>query len=900
MTIRNFEALFRPKSVALVGASSRPSAVGSLIARNLHADGFAGPIWLVNNNGQPSAGRPTLKAIGDLPAAPNLAILCVPVDQIAPSIAALARLGTRAAVVITAGLDVAQRGTLLETARPTTMRIVGPNCLGIMVPPLGLNATFAHRAALKGGLGFVSQSGAVITAAVDWACARDIGFSHVVSLGEMSDVDFGDMLDWLALDGATSAILLHVESITSARKFMSAARAAARSKPVIVLKAGRSEAAARAAHVHVGALAGADAVYDAAFRRAGTLRVEDLDGLFEATASLASSRPLFGERLAILTNGGGLGVLAADALIETKGRLAELAPQTLASLEVRMPPTWSRGNPVDILGDAPAERYEHALETLLADRGVDAVLVLNCPTAVTPGEESARAVVAAASRSRKPVLTSWVGAEAQVEAHKALRAASLPTYETPRQAVRGFMDLVTWRRNRVALMETPPSQPEAFAIDTAAARAVIASVRAQGRDVLSEAEAKEVLDACAIPVVETIAARSAEEAVGAAVRIGAPVALKIQSPDIVHKSDVGGVMLDLRDEDQVFRAAADMLARVGRLRPDARIEGFSVQRMVERREAWELIVGLAEDPTFGPVVVFGHGGTAVERLADRSLGLPPLNMKLARDMIEDTRVWRLLQGYGQQPAAAIDAIALSLIKVAQIAAELPEIAELEINPLLADRQRVVALDARIRLRADDEPARALAIRPYPRELERTEGLRDGRAFLLRPIRPEDEDALRAFGAKLDREDVRMRFFAPLATLTHEMAARLTQIDYDRQMAFIAVGGNGGIWGVVRLSSDPDNVGAEFAIIVRSDLKGSGLGRLLMLRIIDYARQRGLAELEGLVLRENSTMLDFSRGLGFRITGSGDPTVVRVVLDLKASVPGGEPAIDGEDNAAGVG
>ena len=358
-------------------------------------------------------------------------------------------------------------------------------------------------------------------------------------------------------------------------------------------------------------------------------------------------------------------------------------------------------------------------------------------------------------------------------------------------------------------------------------------------------------------------------------------------------------MLDLRDEDQVFRAAADMLARVDRLRPDARIEGFSVQRMVERREAWELIVALAEDPTFGPVVVFGHGGTAVERLADRSLGLPPLNMKLAHDMIEDTRVWRLLQGYSQQPAAAIDAIALTLIKVAQIAAELPEIAELEINPLLADQQRVVALD-RIRLHAVDAPARALAIRPYPRELERAESLRDGRAFLLRPIRPEDEDALRAFGAKLAREDVRMRFFAPLATLTHEMAARLTQIDYDRQMAFTAVGGDGEIWGVVRLSSDPDNVGAEFAIIVRSDLKGSGLGRLLMLRIIEYARQRGLTELEGLVLRENSTMLDFSRRLGFRITGSGDPTVVRVVLDLKDSVPGGQPAIDGEDDAAGIG
>lgn len=901
MTIRNFEALFRPKSIALVGASSRPNAVGALIARNLHAGGFAGPIWLVNRNGQSSDGHPTLRSIDELPAAPDLAILCLPTGQVAASITALGARGTRAAIVITAGLDDAARGAALNAARPTTLRVIGPNCLGIMVPALGINATFAHRAALSGGLGFISQSGAVITAAIDWASARNIGFSHVVSLGEMSDVDFGDMLDWLALDAATTAILLHVESITSARKFMSAARAAARSKPVIVLKAGRSEAAARAAHAHVGALAGADAVYDAAFRRAGMLRVEDLDGLFEATASLASSRPLFGDRLAILTNGGGLGVLAADALIETKGRLAEFKPETLAGLDVRLPPTWSRGNPVDILGDAPAERYEHALDLLLADPGVDAALVLNCPTAVTPGEDSARAVAEAASRARKPVLTSWVGADAQVEARRALLAAGLPTYDTPRQAVRGFMDLVTWRRNRVALMETPPSQPEEFSLDVAAARAVIASARANGRDVLSEAEAKEVLDACAIAVVDTIVARSPEEAVGAAVRIGAPVALKILSPDIARKSDVGGVALDLHNEDQVFRAASDMLARVARLRPEARIEGLSVQRMVERREAWELIVGLTEDRTFGPVILFGHGGTAVERLADHALGLPPLNMKLARDMIEDTRVWRLLQGYGQRPAAAIDAIALTLIKVAQIAADLPEIAELAINPLLADSRGVVALDARIRLHAEGAPARALAIRPYPRGLERQETLRDGRAFTLRPIRPEDEDALRAMGRRLDREDIRMRFFAPLATLTHELAARLTQIDYDRQMAFVALGDESEIWGVVRLAADPDNISAEFAIIVRSDLKGSGLGRLLMARIIAYARQRGLARLEGLVLRENDTMLDFSRRLGFAVSGiSDDPTVVRVVMDLHDSVPRGEPAIDGEDDTAGIG
>ncbi len=891
MTIRNLDALFKPSSIALIGASGRAGSVGALIARNLGRGGFKGTLDLVNPKGTVCDGRPTLRDIASLPRTPDLAIVCVPVEAVTPTIAQLAARGTRAAVVITAGFgeggDAAgatRRLAMLRAAKTNMLRVVGPNCLGIMVPPLGIDATFAHRLAPAGDIGFVSQSGAVIAAAIDWAATHGVGFSNVVSLGDMADVDFGDMLDWLALDERTRAIVLHVESITSPRKFMSAARAAARSKPVIVLKAGRSEAAARAAHSHTGALAVADAVYDAAFRRAGMLRIEDLDGLFDAAATLKIARTLRGERLAIMTNGGGLGVLATDALMLFDGRLATLSPDTLARLDIGLPATWSHGNPVDILGDAPPPRYEAALDALLADPGVDAALVISCPTAVTSGEAAADAVVASARRSAKPVLAAWAGGEAQAEGHRRLVAAGLPTYDTPRRAVRGFMDLVQWRRNREALMQTPPALPADFRIDREAARAAIAAARAAGRLDLTEPEAKAVLRACAIDTVDTRSARTPEDAASIATQIGGPVALKILSPDISHKSDVGGVALDLTGADAVLLAARAMHERVARAKPDARLEGFSAQPMAPRLESRELILGLAEDRTFGPIVLFGHGGTAVEVIADRAIGLPPLNLVLARELMGRTRVWRLLQAWRDHAAVDLDALALTLVKVAQIAVDLPEIAELDINPLLAHPGGVLALDARIRLRPGGAVAPGLAVTPYPQHLESETALPDGRLVRLRPIRPEDEPDLIRMVARMDREDVRLRFFAPLNVLSHDFAARLTQIDYDRQMALIAAGanadGSSDPWGVVRLASDPDGARAEFAVAVRSDMKGAGLGTLLMKRIIAYARDRGLRRVEGLVLRENAPMLTLAKRLGFVVQPrSGEPSAVLVALEL---------------------
>ncbi len=892
MSIANLQSFFAPQSVALVGASRQQNSVGAVLARNLTSGGFTGPVWPVNPRASEIAGLKAYADISALPAAPELAVIATPPKTIPDIVKALARRGTKACVVITAGFaqgrdEAGARRTqaMLEAARPTRMRLIGPNCLGIQVPAVGLNASFAHVHAQPGSLAFVTQSGAIITAVLDWAAERKIGFSQVVSLGDMSDVDFGDMLDWLALDSGTSAILLYIEAIRHPRKFMSAARAAARSKPVIVVKGGRSAAAQRAALSHTGALAGSDAVYDAAFRRAGMLRVQDIDELFEAVATLASGQRILGERLVILGNGGGLGVLATDALVELGGTLATLAPDTVERLDLVLPASWPRTNPIDIVGDAPAERYGAALDALLGDPGIDAVLAINAPSAVASSTDAARIVAERAKKAPWPVLTSWVGARAAGPARQVFIAAGLPTFETPRQAVHGFLHLVNYQRNREALMETPVSAPEEIAVDVAAARRAMAPVLAQGGGLLSEPQAKSVLAACGIPVNRTLLVRDAAEAAAAARSLGDRVALKIVSRDIAHKSDVGGAILNLQ-QDEVGAAAAAMLDRVRARQPGARIEGFSVQAMVRREGAHELILGMNVDPTFGPVLLFGYGGIAVDRIQDAAIGLPPLNMALAQDMMRRTRVHRLLEAYRDRPPAALDAIALTLMKLSQAVIELPEIVELDINLLLADDRGVIALDARARVTPTQLSGEArLAIRPYPRQLEHIARLRDGRQVFLRPVRPEDEPLIHAYFAMLDREDVRMRFFAPMGRLPHNLAARLTQIDYDRQMAFVAFGkdaeGRDDGWGVVRISADPDNRRAEYAVTVRSDLKGTGLGYVLMQTIIDYARKRGIGEIFGVVLRENERMLAICRELGFALRGvPEDPSLVEVVLALQ--------------------
>jgi acetyltransferase len=890
MSVRNLDKLFNPRSVALIDANPKPGSMGALVSRNLRRSQFSGELMVVSSGHQALDGLPIHPDVASLPHGPDLAVLDTPPEMTPSLIAELGDRGTRAAVVIAPGFgELGEQGltlqqVMLDAAKPHLLRIVGPNCIGIMVPRLRLDASCSHLAAPAGGIAFLSQSGAMITAMLDWAVPRGIGFSHVVSLGDMADVDFGDMLDYLAADSSTRAILLYAEGITRGRKFMSAARAASRIKPVLVLKAGRSHAGARAAVSHTGVLAGAEAGYDAAFRRAGMVRVGTMAELFYAAETLAATREQVGDRLAILTNSGGAGVLATDALIAAGGRLAELSPATIADLDRALPATWSHDNPVDIVGDASGTIYADALATLIRDPGVDAILALNCPTAPEHPEAAARAVIdtvraaePGALRDRN-VITAWLGEHSVGAARHLFTEAVIATYETPDSAIGAFMHRVRLRRNRELLMETPPARPDAFEPDREAARRAIAAALTAGESWLGPTETRAVLASYGISLVESHSASNTEEAAAVSASIGFPVALKIRSPDITHKSDVGGVALNLRDADQVRRQAEAMIERVEGTHPQARLDGFLVQPMVSRPGAVELLVGLIDDPVFGPLVAFGHGGTAVEVLGDSSLELPPLNGLLAHRLMARTRVWQLLQGYRGRPAAKIDAIAEVLIRLGQLAADHAEIRELDINPLLADENGIVALDARLRVAPTQSPGGArLVIAPYPAHLATEARLRDGTALRVRPVRPEDEPLLLDLAAHMSPEDLRLRFFTPVHGLTHAVAARLSQLDYDREMALLVEHDNAAL-GVVHFFADPDNRHAEYAIAVRSDWKGRGVGYLLMQRLIAIARERGIGELFGEVLRENQPMLRMCRELGF--TTAPDPRDAEVMLVRK--------------------
>lgn len=867
MSIRHLDTLFSPASVAVFGASLRPASVGGTVWRNLRNSGYTGRLYPVNPRHQDLDGVPAFAGVADLPEAPDLAILCTPAASIVPLITELGARGTRAAIVVTAGLDKAQKQAMLDAARVHTLRILGPNCIGMLVPHIGLNASFAHIGAKPGELAFVSQSGALVTAMLDWADARGIGFSHFVSLGERADVDFGDMLDFLGSDARTRAILLYIESIEEARKFMSAARAAARNKPVIVVKAGRSAAGQQAAASHTGALAGSDAVFDAAIARAGMLRVGTLQDLFLAAETLARFRDGPSEQLVVLTNGGGAGVMAADAAAAEGVPLATLGAATLERLNAVLPGNWSHANPVDIIGDAPAPRYVDAIEALSQERE-SAILFIHAPTAIVPSADIAQALLPRVTQAPRRLLGCWLGDTAVADARRRFRDAGVPDFDTPEQAVRAFGFLRTYRLHQDELLQTPPAHGGAPEADLPRIRRIIEKALGQGRELLTEPEAKELLDAAGLPVVPTVTVgRDVTEAEAAAESLGYPVVVKILSEDISHKSDVGGVRLNIGSRAELQQTCLAMLDRVRELRPDARVQGFTVQPMVRKKHAHELIVGASVDPVFGPVILFGAGGTAVEVLADRALSLPPLNRPLALAQIARTRIARLLKGYRDEPAADIDGVADALVAVSRLLAQVPEIAELDINPLLTNHEGAVALDARVRVSAS-QPAGAarFAIQPYPEHLIETWDWL-GQVLTLRPIRPEDELQHRAFLERLDPEDIRLRVFYSRRSIEHSELARLTQIDYTREMAFIATRPTDSdgeeTLGAVRATVDPDNDTAEFGVIVRSDLKGSGLGHRLMSKMIAHLRERGTRRLVGTVLRVNTGMLELAHALGFQ-------------------------------------
>ncbi|MBS0251740.1 MAG: bifunctional acetate--CoA ligase family protein/GNAT family N-acetyltransferase [Proteobacteria bacterium] len=893
MTVRNLNYLFAPRSVALIGASKRPGSVGETVLKNLLEGGFKGPIDLVNPKYRDIDGRRCYATVAELPVAPDLAVLATPPATITSLIEDLSAKGTRAAIVLAAGLGE-QKKTMIAAAQPDCLRILGPNCIGLMVPNIGLNASFAHRSALAGDLAFISQSGALVTAVIDWAAGRGIGFSHVVSLGEMADVDLGDMLDYLATDAHTRAILLYVEAVTHAPKFISAARRAARMKPVVVVKTGRHAAGAHAALSHTGALAGSDAAYNAAFRRCGLLRVQTLDDLFAAAETLSRVPRLGGERLAILTNGGGAGVLAADELQDWKGTLAALGPATIEALNRVLPPTWSHGNPVDIIGDAGTKRYADALEALVHDRDSDAILVLHCPTATVSATAAAQAVVdTVAANSElvadKPVMTCWLGDGAVREGRALFKANKIPTFDSTSAAITGFMQLVDHARSQTELMRTPQVAEGEHNYDSGAVRQEIKKILDSGRGVASALETKTILAAYGIPTDKAILARDPSEVRSIAAAIlkrNDACVIKIASPDISHKSDVGGVHLNLESEAAAEQAAIDMLANIKAKLPNAHIEGFTVEPMVKRPDALETIVGMSVDQTFGPMLLFGAGGVAVEVLRDSALALPPLDTLLARQMICETRISRLLKGYRDHAPANIDAIADTLVRISDLIIHHPEIRELDINPLLVDKDGVIAIDARMKLANEEaNPRLPLAIRPYPAHLEREISLDPVGDVLVRPVRPEDEPAFAKFFSQISEEDVRLRFFTGRKTFPHTFLASLTQIDYAREMAFVAIKtSTKELIGGSRLVLEPDLTRGEFGILVRSDLHGRGLGWQLMSSLLNYAEHEGVEQIYGLVSVGNTHMLDMATDLGFETrTYKGDPSVREVVWRPAASV-----------------
>ncbi|HET7764232.1 MAG TPA: bifunctional acetate--CoA ligase family protein/GNAT family N-acetyltransferase [Burkholderiales bacterium] len=884
--------LFEPRSVAIVGASETPGKVGTVLLSNMLAAGYRGPLFAVNPKYSAVGGVPCYASVGKIPADVDLAVIATPARTVPQVIEECGKAGVRSAVVITAGFsEVGAAGAkleraLLENARRGGVRLVGPNCLGIARPALGLNATFARGAALPGSLGLVSQSGAVCAAMLDWATPNKVGFSSIVSLGGSSDIDFGEIIDYLANDQATEHILLYIEGIRDARRFLSSLRAAARAKPVIVMKVGRHPAGSRAAVSHTGAIVGSDDVFEAAVERAGVVRVASVGQLVAAAQALASHVRPKGEQLAVITNGGGPGVMAADRLADLGLSLADLAPATVKALHAALPANWSHGNPIDLIGDADSARYKAAVSACLADGGIDGILVILTPQAMTEAEATARAVIEAAAGASKPLIACWMGEASAGPARKLLHDASIPVFRTPDPAVEMFAHLAAYYRNQRTLLQAPGPVAHLAAPDIPGARLVIDSALAERRKLLSETESKALLAAFHIPIAQTVLAHSARDAMLMAQEMGFPVAMKIDSPDIAHKSDVGGVRLNLVDAESVRSGYREMLDEVAGKRPDARLNGVTVEPMVARPHGRELVVGVIRDSVFGPAITVGMGGRAVEVVRDRAVALPPLNAFLVKAMIGRTRVSRLLGEFRRMPAADMQALESVLLRVSEMVCELPQIEEFEINPLIADETGAVAVDARAVVR-DPQPMRGryahMAIHPYPSDLVASWVLPEGSVVQTRPIRPEDAEMEQEFVRNLSDKSRYFRFMNSVRELTPSMLTRFTQIDYDREMAFVCVRSEQGREeeiAVGRYVTNPDGRTCEFAVVVADAWQQKGLGRRLLETLISVARSRGLEVMVGHILAANEPMLSLCTKLGFRISDHPeDSTVRRAILDL---------------------
>jgi acetyltransferase len=888
MSLYNLDRIFDPKCIAVVGASEKKGSIGSAIMRNLLEGGFEGDLFPVNPNYDALYG---LKAFGSLTQTekvPDLAVIATPISTVPGVVGECTRKGVGGSIIISAGgKEAGDKGRAIEArieeeARRAGLRIIGPNCLGVICPGKKLNASFAAHMPREGKLAFISQSGAICAAMLDLALKENMGFRHFVSIGSMLDVDFGDLIDYLGSDHEVSSVLLYIESLTNFRKFMSAARSVSRTKPIIALKAGRSTAGARAAASHTGAMAGEDAVYDAAFKRAGIVRVHNLEDFFDCAEFLAKQPRPTGRRLVIITNAGGPGVMAADAIAEQGLELSPLSDETMRTLNRILPPAWSHANPVDILGDASAERYAKIVDCCFKAHEFDGMLLIHNPQATTDPTEVAKTLIAALKTKPYPVFTVWMGGVDVEKGRDALNKAGFPTYDTPERSVRAFTYLYHYGRNLEMLQEVPPKLHDDIRPDREKALKIIRKGLERKNGLLMEGESKALLSSYGIPVNRTEQASSPDEAVRLAQEMGFPLAMKVQSTDIVHKSEAGCVRLDLRTEEDVREAYERIVEGAHAFDPEASVSGVTLQPMIQNPD-YEILLGAKKDPHFGPVILFGLGGIFAEALGDKSIGLPPFNRTLALRMMEETRAYVLLKGRKGRKAADMDLLEEMVVRLSQLLVDFPEIAELDMNPVIVKDGEPLAVDARVVVEASEVASPLhLVISPYPSKYESLEVTSHGQEVFVRPVKPEDAPLFQEFFNVLSPTAIYFRFFSPLKALSPTMLARFTQIDYDREIALVAFDGEGDretIMGVARVIADPDGKRGEFAVIVGDPWQGRGIGSVLLRRCLHVAKAQGMETVEGAVLAENRQMLNLGRKLGFRVLPGAGAGEYKLSMDL---------------------
>ncbi len=890
MGLYNLDKIFEPESIAVVGASEKEGSIGSVHVQNLIQGGYQGKIFPVNPHYTSTHGLKAYPSISRIDHAVDLAIIAIPISSVPSVIRECAQVRVGGAIVVSAGgKETGPQGREIEDrirreAETGGLRIIGPNCLGIICPGRKLNASFAAHMPQSGKVAFISQSGAICTAILDLALKEEIGFSHFVSIGSMLDVDFGDLIDYLGNYPEVNSILLYIESLTNFRKFMSAARAVSRVKPIVVLKSGRSPAGARAAASHTGAMVGEDAVYDAAFKRAGIVRVQTFGELFDCAELMAKQPRPKGPRLGIITNAGGPGVMAADSLAEYGAEPARLEQETIEQLNELLPPFWSHSNPIDVLGDASPERYAKAVDICLKAKELNGLLLILTAQGMTNPAEVAELLTQKLKAKPCPVFASWMGGMEVEKGRDILNHAGIPTYDTPESAVKAFMYMHEYSCNLQMLQEIPPKLAKELHFDRDWARAIIDEELKSGNGILTEIESKSLLTAYGIPVIHTEVATSVEEAKRLATHMGYPIVVKVHSPDIVHKTEAGGVQLDLYSEAAVSVAYRKTIKNARAYNPEAKILGVTLQPMIQRPD-YEILLGAKRDENFGPVILFGMGGVLTELLKDWSIGLPPLNRSLARKLMESTRAYSLLKGYRNKPGANLALLEEMIIRLSQLLEDFPEIVELDMNPVIVNEGRPIAADARVILRPAEVSAPLhLVISPYPTQYEYREVVKDGLAVFIRPIKPEDAPALLDLFHTLSPTSVYYRFFSPMKCLSASMLARFTQIDYDREIALVALQEErpeGKMLGVARVIGDPDGKKAEFAVMVGDPWQGKGVGAKLLEKCLQIAKRRGIETVWGIVLRENTQMLALGRKLGFEASRTEEPGELELTIDLRS-------------------